>query len=124
MSKIRARRRRHTLERVCESPAALRDAAANGRQPGFEKDEIGRRTCHVDGALYRETRVGGMQCRRIVHAVAEQPDDVSGLLQRRDDALLLVRIDFDEAIGELHHVPERLVMERIELASGQHPLGP
>ena len=59
----------------------------------------------------RDADVGRMQGRRIVDAVAEIADRVSGPLQGADDPLLLLRIDLDEEVGARREVPQRLVLE-------------
>ena len=69
-----------------------------------------------DGVLDREAGVGRVHGRRVVDAVAEEADDVAHLLQRQDDALLLVRIHLHEQVGPLGLAPQRLVVQLVELA--------
>jgi hypothetical protein len=59
---------------------------------------------------------------RIVHAIAEEAHHVSHLLQCEDDALLLIWIDFDEEVGLLGGRPEGLVVEVIQISSGQQTI--
>ena len=46
----------------------------------------------------RNADIGGVQRRSIVDAVAHVADDVAGLAQRENDALLLVRLDLGEDV--------------------------
>ena len=59
---------------------------------------------------------------QVVDAIAHIANHVPGLLQREDNALLLVGIHFREEGGAFGRVPERLVMQVVQLASGQHAL--
>ena len=78
----------------------------------LEQHEIGGLAGDVDRGLDRQAGVGGVHGRRVVDAVAEEPDDVAGPLQRQDDAFLLSRIDFREYVGLLDGVPQRAVVQR------------
>ena len=81
----------------------------------FEQDEVRSLARDVHGALDREAGVRRVHRRGVVDAVAEKPDDVPGLLEREDDALLLVRVHLDEEVGLLRGVPQRLVVQFVEL---------
>ena len=85
----------------------------------FEQHQIGSIFRHVHGRIHRDADVGGVQGRRVVDAVAHVADDVPGLLQGQDDALLLVGIHFGEDGGAFGGVPERLVAQVIQVVSGQ-----
>ena len=82
----------------------------------LQQHEVGGLPRDVDRLLHRQARVGGVHRRRVVDAVAQEADDVAHLLQRQDDALLLVRIDLDEEVGPLRGAPQRLVVQLVELA--------
>jgi hypothetical protein len=80
VAQVGAHRREHVLQGIREGLAAFLDATADDVQAPLEQDEIGGRTGHIDRLLNRETGVGRMHGRRIVHAVAEKADDVPHLL--------------------------------------------
>ena len=87
-----------------------------------QQDDVGALAGDIHGLFDRDADVGRMQGRRIVDAVAEVADGVSGSLQGADDPLLLLRIDFDEQVGARREVPQRLVLELSELVAGEHGL--
>ena len=62
----------------------------------FKQDDVGALAGDVHGLFDRNADVGRVQGRRIVDAVAEVADRVTGALKRADDPLLLLRIDFNE----------------------------
>ena len=84
----------------------------------LEQHEVGRVFRDVDGLIHGDADVGRVQRGRIVDAVPEIADDVTGLLEREHDALLLVRIDLREEIGSLGYAPERFVAQQGELRAG------
>jgi len=55
--------------------------------------------------------------RSIVHAVAQEPDDVSRLLERPDDPLFLIGIDLDEQVRLLCRRPETVLVKGGQIAS-------
>ena len=87
------------------------DAAAQDVEIAAQQDDVGALAGDIHGLFDRDADIGCMQGRRIVDAVAEIADRVSGSLQGADDPLLLLRIDFDEEIGARREVPQRLVLE-------------
>ena len=76
----------------------------------------------VDRLLDRDAGVGRVHRRRVVDAVAEEADDVPGLLERQDDPLLLIGIDLRERSRCARPSPERFVVELVELRAGQHAI--
>ena len=80
---------------LAKAPAFV-DALTDQAQLVAQQDEIGRLLGHVHRVVHRDADVRGMQCRRVVDAVAEKAHHVAGLLPRADDALLLVGIDLGE----------------------------
>ena len=80
-------------------------------QVALQQHEVRGLARDVHRLLDREARVGRVHRRRIVHAVAEEADDVPIFLSDEDDALLLVRVDLDEQIRALRVAPQRLVVQ-------------
>ena len=91
------------------------DAAPDDVEAALEQHEVGGLARDVHGLVHRQAGVGRVHRGRVVDAVAEEADDVAGLLQREDDAFLLIRIDLDEQVGLLGRVPQRLVVQLVEL---------
>ena len=63
-----------------------------------------------------------MQGRRIVDAVAEIADRMSGPLQGADDALLLLGIDLDEEIGARRECHSASSLSFVSCLAGHHRL--
>ena len=113
---------RDVFERVGEGAPAVLDAAAQHVEVAPQKDDVGALAGDVHRLVDRDADIGRMQGRRVVDAVAEIADRVSGPLQGADDPLLLLRIDFDEEIGARREVPQRLVLELRQVLAGEHRL--
>jgi len=88
-----------------------------------KEDEIRRFLGHVHCLVHGNADVRGVQGRRVIDAVAHVAHDVAGLLQRQDDALLLVGIHLREDGGVLRDVPECLVLQICHLLCGQNGFG-
>jgi hypothetical protein len=76
---------------------------------------------HVHRGIHRDAHVGRVQRGRVVDAVAHVADHVAGLLQRQDDALLLVRVHLGEDRGALREMPQRLVAHLVEFGGEWRP---
>ena len=64
-----------------------------------------------------------MQGRRIIDAVTHEADGMAPPLQSTHDPLLLLRIDLDEEVRGLGQMPQGLVLDAVELGTGEHALG-
>jgi len=105
-SKVRAGGRQHVLQGVRVGASTLLDAHPDDVEVLLEEDEVSSLAGHVDGGLDRQARVGAVHRRCIVDPVAEEADDVPGLLQGQNDALLLARVDLGEEDRVLGRIGE------------------
>ena len=62
----------------------------------LQQHDVGAFARDIDRGVDRNAHVGEVQRRRIVDPVAHIADRVPRLLQRADDALLLLRVDLGE----------------------------
>ena len=115
VAEIGARRGQHVLEGVRERTPALLDATTDDVEVALEQNEVRSLARDGHGALDRETGVRGVHGRGVVDTVAKEPDDVPGLLEREDDALLLVRVHLYEQVREFRCVPKGLVVQFVKL---------
>ena len=60
----------------------------------LQQHNIGGFLGDIYGVRYRNTHIGGMQRRCVVNTIRHITDDVPGLLERKNDSLLLVRLNF------------------------------
>ncbi len=108
------------LQRVGEGVPALVDALADHVEVVLEQHHVGRVPGHVDRGIDRDAHVGRVQCRCVVDAVAQVADHAPALLQRADDALLLVGLDLREHRGVAGKQGQRLVLHRGDLGAADH----
>ena len=109
VAEVRAGGDADVLEGVGEGAAAVLDPLPEHVQVRFQEDDIGALPRDVHGLVHRDADVGGAERRRVVDAVAEVPDRMPPGLQGVDDALLLLRVHFDEEVRLLRLLPEGLV---------------
>ena len=98
VSEIRAGGDEHVLERIGKGAPPLAHAIDQHFEVVLEQDEIGGLTRNIDRALDRQAHVRRVQGRHVVDSVADVADDVTGLLESENQALLLARFDFGEDI--------------------------
>src|SRR5947209_5876989 len=72
-------------------------------------------------ALDRDADVRGVERRRVVDSIAQEPDRVPGLLEREDDSLLLIRLHFREDVDRGRALAQGGVGELAQLAAAQEP---
>ncbi len=86
----------------------------------LKQHEVCRALGDINGLIDRDADIRGMQRRRVVDPIAEIADDMSALLQRQDDPLLLVGIDLREHGGPFGNVPQSLVAQLVQLMTAQN----
>ena len=91
--------------------------------PGSKQDEVGRFAGDVHGPFDGDPDIGVVEGRCVIDAIAQVADDVPGLLQGADDALLLVGIDLGEqgrhARPRCHRASSRM---ELQIGSSHDPL--
>ncbi|CAM5350633.1 hypothetical protein SSTU70S_00265 [Stutzerimonas stutzeri] len=110
------------LERVGEGAPAFIDALADQRQLVAQQHEVGGLLGHIHRGVHGDADIRGVQRRRVVDPVAEKAHHMTGLLQRADDALLLVGIDLGEQADAWRQVDQRLVAHLPQFAAGDDAL--
>jgi len=88
-----------------------------------QQHDVGGILRHIDGTLDRDADVGGVQCGRVVDAVAEIANDVPRLPQREDDPLLLIRFDLREDVDAADSLSQRHVAHLMEVVSRDECVG-
>ena len=59
-----------------ENPTALQHAITEHCQALLEQDDVSRFLGDVDGAIHRDADVCCLECRTVIDAVPQEPDDV------------------------------------------------
>lgn len=108
------------LSVLAKTSSALADALGQHRQILLQQHDAGRVLGHVDGGVHRDADVGVAQRGRIVDAVAEVADRVAASSQRRDDGLLVQRVDLGEDRHPADQRVETFVVQSGQVGAGEH----